>query len=104
MPPVADDSLDSFLLQQMGDPCTVVSGVQAHILRQLSKARLDFVEDFGDRGDVVDIGGLNVDVDDDVALAVHRPVFAVMEPVRLPSRPAPPCTPSVVCSTVRLNI
>ena len=66
-------TLDSFLLQQMSDPGGVISGIQPHVLRQLSQSRLDFVEDFGDRGEVIDIGRLDVDVDDDVALAVHRP-------------------------------
>lgn len=83
VPPVANDTLDSFLFQQMGDPGIVVSGIQSHVLRQLSQPRLNLVENFGERGDVVHIGGLDVDVDDHVALAVYRPVFAVMESVRL---------------------
>ena len=82
VPPVANDTLDSFLFQQMGDPGIVVSGIQSHVLRQFSQPHLDLVENFGERGDVVKIGRLDVDVDDHVALAVYRPVFAVMEAVR----------------------
>ena len=83
VPSMADDALDSLRFQQMCDPCIMITRVQSHVSGQLPQSLLCFVQDFRKWRDVVDVGRLDMYVDDYIPLAVHRPVLAVMEALRL---------------------
>ena len=61
----------------------MVSRVQSHILRLFSQSFFNILEYLCYGFRVVDIGRGNPYIHHDVVLAVHGPVFAVMEAVRL---------------------
>ena len=75
MPPVANDTLYTLRFQKMRNHCVVVSGIQPHILGQLSQPRFYLVQDLGHRGHVVDVRLFHMDVYDDVVGAVRRAVL-----------------------------
>lgn len=66
----------------MRDRRVVVSGVEAHIERKMSKSLLNLLENGGDRVGVVDVRRSNVRVDDDIVSTIYRPVLAVKESIR----------------------
>ena len=83
MPPVTYTAWKVFHCQKMGSPCAGISRVQAHIYGLLPKPSLGFFTISGGRY-IVDIDRFLMCVRDDVPLAVHRPAFAVIEPIRVP--------------------
>ena len=84
MPPVSNDALYPVFLQQMRSLCVVISGVQTHVHGQMPKPLFNFPEDLRQRRGIVDIGRLNMHVDDDVMFAVHGTVLTVIKSIRLP--------------------
>ena len=79
MAAVADDALNSLAFQQMRRGSIMVARVQSHVDRQRAQAFFNFIQNFRQRRYVIDVGGFNVDIHDDVVFAVYCPVLAVCD-------------------------
>ena len=75
MPSVADDALNPLRFQQMCDPCIMITRVQSHVSGQLPQSLLCFVQDFRKWRDVVDVGRLDMYIDDYIPNKRYTPEF-----------------------------
>ena len=62
----------------------MVSRVQSHIFGQFPQAFPDLPENLRHWRDVVDVGRFHMDIHNHIVLAIHCPMFAVVESIRLP--------------------
>lgn len=62
----------------------VVSCIYAHVGWQVSKALFDVIQNIRYRVYIIDVGRSDAYIDNDVVLAVHCAMLAVVEPIRLP--------------------
>ncbi len=63
---------------------TVISGIQSHIFREMTKALLNLPENGWQRRSVIDVRWFYMYIDNHIVLTVYRAMLTVMKSIRFP--------------------